>query len=553
MPDARDPRRRCDAGGRSDRGPTRGGQVTITDDLRVAERGEDAATAVERFAARHDLLVDVAPASRWADLVPLTAPAPGEQYGFEVDLDACTGCKACVSACHSLNGLAEDETWRRTGLLVGTTTPWRQTVTSACHHCVEPACLQGCPVNAYEKDPVTGIVRHLDDQCIGCSYCTLTCPYEVPRFDRDRGIVRKCDLCHDRLADGEAPACVQACPTEAIAVGVVDVAERRSAALEPGAVLVPGAPSSSLTVPTTTYRSRRPVPADARPADHLEVDPAHDHLPLAVMLVLTQLSVGAFVVDGVTWWSDPAAAGTSGALVALALGLLALAASLAHLGRPWLAWRAVLGLRRSWLSREIVAFGAYAGLAGIHAALRLGAGAGGDGASTAAAVTGGLAGGVGLAAVGCSVAVYAVTGRRWWSAPRTAARFAATTAICGTATAGAVALSTGATPWAGLAAAVVVGAAAVLALDASVLAHRHDPALAELARTAVLLTGPLGTLARWRAGLLVTGAALSALGLATGNPPMAVIAAVLVLAAELVGRRLWFLAVAAPRLPGELR
>ncbi|MBW3547816.1 MAG: hypothetical protein KY452_06750, partial [Actinobacteria bacterium] len=82
--------------------------------------------------------------------------------------------------------------------------------------CAEPGCLDGCPVDAYEKDPVTGVVRHLDDQCIGCSYCTLTCPYEVPQYDAGRGIVRKCDMCHDRLAEGEAPPCVRACPTEAI-------------------------------------------------------------------------------------------------------------------------------------------------------------------------------------------------------------------------------------------------------------------------------------------------------------------------------------------------
>ncbi len=126
-----------------------------------------------------------------------------------------------------MNGLDAGESWRSVGVVVGVGPAGctQQTVTTACHHCVEPACLVGCPVDAYEKDPVTGIVRHLDDQCIGCSYCTWTCPYEVPRFNERLGIVRKCDLCSDRLGAGEAPACVQACPTGAIAVGVVDVAE----------------------------------------------------------------------------------------------------------------------------------------------------------------------------------------------------------------------------------------------------------------------------------------------------------------------------------------
>src|SRR5205085_3191577 len=144
---------------------------------------------------------------------PLAAPGPGEQYAFEVDLDACTGCKSCVVACHALNGLDEDESWRSVGLLQGArTAAFQQTVTTACHHCVDPACLTGCPVDAYEKDVQTGIVRHLDDQCIGCQYCVLKCPYDVPKYNARLGIVRKCDLCSSRLSAHEAPACAQACP-----------------------------------------------------------------------------------------------------------------------------------------------------------------------------------------------------------------------------------------------------------------------------------------------------------------------------------------------------
>ena len=100
--------------------------------------------------------------------MPATAPGPGQQYAFDVNLDTCTGCKACVSACHSLNGLDEDESWRSVGLLHGTVPEvrYQQTITTGCHHCVEPGCLEGCPVDAYEKDPVTGIVSHLDDPSV---------------------------------------------------------------------------------------------------------------------------------------------------------------------------------------------------------------------------------------------------------------------------------------------------------------------------------------------------------------------------------------------------
>src|SRR5207302_2079666 len=147
----------------------------------------------------------------------------GEQYAFEVDLDRCSGCKSCVTACHALNGLDEEETWRSVGTLHGRgRNSFQQTVTTACHHCVEPGCLEGCPVLAYDKDPLTGIVRHQDDQCIGCQYCVLRCPYDVPKYSERRGIVRKCDMCHQRLAHGEAPACVQACPSEAIRITLVE-------------------------------------------------------------------------------------------------------------------------------------------------------------------------------------------------------------------------------------------------------------------------------------------------------------------------------------------
>jgi NAD-dependent dihydropyrimidine dehydrogenase PreA subunit len=94
-------------------------------------------TAVERFARRH-ASNELPDHQVYSELIPLERPQPGQQYAFQVDLDACTGCKACVSACHHLNGLddLEAETWRSVGLLHGgsPTAPVQQTVTTACHH-----------------------------------------------------------------------------------------------------------------------------------------------------------------------------------------------------------------------------------------------------------------------------------------------------------------------------------------------------------------------------------------------------------------------------------
>ena len=204
-------------------------------------------SAVERFSQLHDDATTPLMEPVYRALLPATAPGPGQQYAFSVNLDACSGCKACVTACHSLNGLDESETWRSVGVLHGgdVTAPFQQNVTSACHHCVEPACMKGCPVGAYEKDPVTGIVKHLDDQCIGCQYCIFTCAYEVPQYNAKKGIVRKCDMCSDRLAEGEAPACVQACPTHAISIKLVDVNEARAVASDLVPKMAPTCPPSS--------------------------------------------------------------------------------------------------------------------------------------------------------------------------------------------------------------------------------------------------------------------------------------------------------------------
>jgi Fe-S-cluster-containing dehydrogenase component/DMSO reductase anchor subunit len=500
-------------------------------------------TAVERFARRHDDEPHALATGLYRDLIPLTAPGPGEQYGFEVDLDSCTGCKACVAACHSLNGLDEGESWRSVTVITGVADakPFRQTVTSACHHCVDPACLNGCPANAYEKDPVTGIVSHLDDQCIGCSYCTLTCPYEVPVFSDRLGIVRKCDMCTGRLQAGEAPACVQGCPNSAIAIRVVPVAQARRNA---DRVLVPGAPPSSITIPSTTYRSARRQTlfeqvAMSRPMGR-EVATcsegarsAHPHTPLAVMLVLTQLAVGAFVGDVVM------ARGASALDAAIAVGAsaIAMAASVFHLGRPRYFYRAVLGVRHSWLSREVIAFGAFTGLATLYACLL--AGGTPHGALTNAVGFGAsLAGIVGVV---CSALIYAVTHRASWRLPSVLWNFVLTCAVCGAATL--LAVSTVADRRLHDAATLLVVAMTLKLVGEAAVFVRGDR---EARRRARVLTDHFGsmTVSRFAFGLL-GGIALPLV--AHNNGPGASVAAALVLAGELVARSLFFTTASPPR------
>src|SRR5687768_3976976 len=147
-----------------------------------------------------------------ATRMPERTPGAGEQYRFHFDMGKCIGCKCCVVACNEQNGNPSAINWRRVGEIEGGWYPHatKSYLSMGCNHCLEPTCLAGCPVDAYTKDPDTGIVRHSADACIGCQYCTWNCSYGVPQFNHERGVVGKCDMCHGRLEEGQAPACVSA-------------------------------------------------------------------------------------------------------------------------------------------------------------------------------------------------------------------------------------------------------------------------------------------------------------------------------------------------------
>jgi formate dehydrogenase iron-sulfur subunit len=550
---------------------------TLIDDL-LGE--QQLLTPVATFSRQHERHTVPAQEKYYRDLIPLTSPAPGEQYAFAVDLDACTGCKACVTACHNLNGLDDDETWRDVGVLFGGTVlePVQQTITTACHHCVDPACMNGCPVNAYDKNPVTGIVRHLDDQCIGCQYCTWKCPYDVPKYSKKRGIVRKCDMCSSRLAVGEAPACVQACPNEAISITLVNkqqIANER----KKGDGFLPGSPNPDYTLPTTQYRTSKTLPANMAPGDLYEVKAEHAHQPLVLMLVLTQLSVGAFCTATILRLFFPSGLMREltpfHSLVALLLGFLALGASTMHLGRPLEAWRSFVGLGTSWLSREIMIFGLFAMLALIYAGSfwlpalsglvpipferELSSWPVQNAFGMGVAVTG-------LAGVFSSMMIYRDTRRTFWRMKFTSLKFTGTTVLLGPATIlftmtlqslfvpGIVTLPAFRQVIVLLCGFLAAAMTAKLLWEFSVFTHLKDREWTDMKRTALLMSGVLkrATVLRFVCGAL-GGVLLPLLVLFRVLPPVFATGILpLSLLSELLERYLFFTAVIPPKMPGGI-
>ncbi|WP_425619247.1 DmsC/YnfH family molybdoenzyme membrane anchor subunit [Anatilimnocola sp. NA78] len=521
---------------------------------------QQAMPAVQRFAQWHDEHQSYSTQAHIAyrSLIPLSAPQPGEQYAFEVDLDACSGCKACVTACHSLNGLEEHETWRDVGLLVSSDErPSLQYVTSACHHCVEPACLAGCPVKAYDKDPATGIVRHLDDQCIGCQYCVLMCPYDVPKYSHSKGIVRKCDMCRQRLAVDEAPACVAACPNQAIRITIVNQAEAIAAA-KSGEFLA-DAPDPRQTVPTTRFVSQT-AHTTWQAADATFVKPAHAHWPLVVMLVLTQASVGVLLAERVLAVAGNTTASLPLLIVALILGAAGGQAAAFHLGRPFGAWRAWLGLRTSWLSREIVVFGAYSAMLGATASLALAINLRLVSSDSAVAwmmpILSWCSLILGACGVFSSAMIYAVTCRPTWNLARGGGKFLLTSLLFS-----AIAVACFISllwPLAMFIAAIKLLYEGFCSWHSIDKYGRVSGGINQLTNAARLLRGPLERLQTVRnligmlSGVLMVFAAAVTISNAAASLQWTAIGIVVssALASELIERTLFFTAIVSPKMPG---
>jgi Fe-S-cluster-containing dehydrogenase component len=190
--------------------------------------------------------------------------APHEALGMLYDTTRCIGCKACVVACREANDLEPDtgpdglhlmppdlNSRTKNVIKLYKEGPKVSFFKAQCMHCVDPACVNACMLHSLEKDPVTGIVSYDPYYCVGCRYCQMACPFNVPKFEFEKALPKivKCELCRhrfpkdmkaalsggfSRFAKGQGPACCEVCPREAVIYGkrseLLAEAKRRLAA-----------------------------------------------------------------------------------------------------------------------------------------------------------------------------------------------------------------------------------------------------------------------------------------------------------------------------------
>lgn len=154
---------------------------------------------------------------------------PANTPAMLIDISRCTGCGNCQRSCNAANGL-QPTSEQLQGLSAQTYTYVQRYeladgkvrfVKRQCMHCLDAACASACPVSALYKTEL-GPIAYRPDRCLGCRYCMVSCPFNVPRFEWDNGLtpeIRKCMFCIERQRAGQTPACADNCPSGALKVG----------------------------------------------------------------------------------------------------------------------------------------------------------------------------------------------------------------------------------------------------------------------------------------------------------------------------------------------
>jgi formate dehydrogenase iron-sulfur subunit len=155
-----------------------------------------------------------------------------EFSGILYDSTRCAGCQTCESSCAEANGLPAPTETIQAGVLRKTDESHRTVVNAfnsskgeaylkkQCMHCNDPACTAACLTQAMYKTK-EGPVIWRGEKCMGCRYCMVSCPFDIPKFEyhSSNPKIEKCNMCYSRLNEGKIPACVENCPAEALLFG----------------------------------------------------------------------------------------------------------------------------------------------------------------------------------------------------------------------------------------------------------------------------------------------------------------------------------------------
>jgi formate dehydrogenase iron-sulfur subunit len=172
--------------------------------------------------------------------------APEKNVGVLVDTTRCVGCRTCEISCAQAHGLPEPD--MNDGSVFDrqrkqTESQWTVVnrfktksgeifVKRQCMHCLQPACTAACLTKAMYKTE-RGPVIWRENKCMGCRYCMVSCPFDIPKFEYNKAVpkIQKCILCWDRLQEGKLPACVENCPGGALQFGtrseLIETAKKR--------------------------------------------------------------------------------------------------------------------------------------------------------------------------------------------------------------------------------------------------------------------------------------------------------------------------------------
>lgn len=277
---------------------------------------------------------------------------------FIFDKNKCVACGACKVACINENGFQHLEQWRNIHSSNSNHYPDLAVIhlSMACNHCDDSPCLTNCPALAYTRDNQTGAVLHHPEKCIGCKYCTWTCPYDAPKYNPKEGIVSKCTFCVERIKEMEKPACANLCPTGALDFGEEKFSREESIKSTPVPVDVGSkikiveprninAPEMDLTL----FDNKR-KPEEKKSEQKIT---AIKEWPLLCFTYLIALVAG-IVSSGILSSTD----NVTKSLV-FSLTVFASVLSTLHLGQKFRSWRSILNLKGSWISREILFLGFY--------------------------------------------------------------------------------------------------------------------------------------------------------------------------------------------------